>query len=809
MSRRVHSSVATALRRAIAEAGGTEVFAIGDVEDGVIVGIVVTCRGQRDRVTALLDRPRPGQVVIHNHPSGDLRPSNADMRLAARYGDDGVGVVIVDSDVTRSNWVVEPYVPQPSPVDHADVERFFTEQLPAVAPGFRLREAQLAMALRVADLMSDGGALVCEAGTGTGKSLAYLVPAALWAKANASRVVISTYTRALQHQLATSDLPLLGAAGLEVTSAVLLGRTNYVCKRRLGMALDDDTLTGPQRADLETIATWEATSEEGSRADLPQRIDPWVWEQVESDSDLTLRVRCPHYASCHYYTARRRAAAADLVVVNHALLLADLHVRDIGGSGILPKYTRLVLDEGHHLEDAATSAIATRVTARAIRRAGLPLLSRTRRKGALHRLAAAHAGAGSNLPVSRREQLMPKAAAAAAAVDDLVGQAPEAFLAIHDAVLDETGSPVRVPDPRLRGWTQAEGWAVSLGEILGTAIRCLDEVLDLFEDVTLEPGKAQPMFDVRRARRRLAGHLVAVVAVRDDDQDTCRWIEATRRSSPDRSAALCTSPIDLAPLLARMLWHPIPGSVVTSATLAVRKRFDFWLRTHGLRADDAATVTFPSPFDHANQAMLALPRDFPTPEQGAYERATAPAVVDAIRASGGGAFVLCTSWSAVEAYGRAIGAALPQQVVLVQGRAAPGRLLRRFREAGNAVLVGTDSFWEGVSVKGDALRLVVIPRLPFRVPTDPLRAARRERLERRGIDAFRAYTLPSTVLKLRQGYGRLLRSKDDRGVVLILDRRLHDRSYGALLRHSLPPARRVSAPWRRVLQAVRGFYEAG
>ncbi|MEZ4238848.1 MAG: hypothetical protein R3F59_22380 [Myxococcota bacterium] len=346
-SPRFDPGAAAAMRDAIREAGGVEVFAVGDVELGHVVAVTVTCRGTEDRVPGLIDRPRAGQVVIHNHPSGDLRPSEADLQLAHLYGEDGVGVVIVDSDVTRSNWVVEPHVRAVVPVDDTELVRFFREGLPKALPGWEARDQQLEMARHVAAALDRGEPLLCEAGTGTGKSLAYLVPAALWALANESKVVVSTFTRALQAQLVSSDLPLLLRGGIDARTAVLQGRSNYLCKRRLGLALEDTE--GDDRAALEALAQWSENTQDGSRSDLPFAVDPTTWEHVLSDSELTLSIRCPHYEGCHYYRARRAASGAHVVVVNHALLLTDLQLRAEAGRGFLPRYERVILDEGHHL----------------------------------------------------------------------------------------------------------------------------------------------------------------------------------------------------------------------------------------------------------------------------------------------------------------------------------------------------------------------------------------------------------------------------------------------------------------------------
>lgn len=791
------------MRAAIAAASGVEVLFIGDVEDGVVVEVTVAARGREHEVVALLERPRAGQVVIHNHPSGDLRPSDPDQRLASLYGEDGVGMVIVDSAVTRDRWVVEPWGDGPRAVPADELTAILVERLPQVFPGWEVRDAQRGMAEAVADALSAASPLVCEAGTGTGKSLAYLLPAALWAVANDQKVVVSTFTRSLQAQLLADDIPVLPRVGMELRVAVLQGRANYLCKRRLGLAIE--AAEDADRQVLDDLSRWEQTSAHGSRADLPFQVDRDLWDAVASDADLSLGHRCPHYDTCHYYRARRRAAAAHVIVVNHALLLVDLSLRAELGRGVLPRYDRLVLDEAHHLEGAATGAVSQQLSALAIRRASRRLLAGRRRRGALDGLFSI---VQPKLDTDRGDELARRIVTAR----DHLGTLPDTANAILEQVLDaavpDGRTPLRLTAEVTDGprWREAIAPAlIELGTALAAAVGALHQVLELVDEVELTPEEAQPGLEVRRAARRLAGHTEVLRSFFRRDDVWCRWVEPARGRRERGRAQVSIAPIDLAPVLRRILWEPLPGTAATSATMTTGGTFDWWCQRTGL--SEVRTEVFPSPFDHASQALLGLPRDLPPPDAPGYLERTAEILVDAVRVSGGGAFVLCTSYKAVDAYAEALRRGLDGTTpVLVQGKAARPVLMERFREHGDAVLVGTDSFWEGVSVKGNALRLVVIPRLPFRVPTEPLQLARQEALQRQGLDPFRAYSLPQAILKLKQGYGRLIRSRTDRGAVLFLDRRLHERRYGRVMLASMPPARQVRGPWRRVRAALEELY---
>ncbi len=808
MSPRFTPEAAAAMRAAIVEVGGREVFAVGEVDHGTVIGVEIVARGQEDQVLAILGRPRAGQVVIHNHPSGDLRPSDPDMALAGQFSEDGVGFVIVDNDVRNASFIVEPWQPAPKKIDPDDVLRFLDETLPTALPGWESRPAQREMALRVTAALNEGRPLVVEAGTGTGKSLAYLLPAAMWALANDAKVVIATHTRALQAQLVASDLPILARGGIEARTAVLEGRNNYLCKRRLQLARDEATeLSDDAKIAFDALLGWAATTTGGSRSEIGFPVPPDVWERVESDSDLTLRMRCEHYDSCHYYSARRTAAGAHVIVVNHALLLADLVLREEAGFGLLPRFERVILDEAHHLEDVATGAGATRVTQRAVSRAVFPLRSAKKRPGAFDRFADTVSNASKVPP-----EVADKALAAASAAKDLVvpltSVATEALGEIAN-LLGPEAPQVRIDD-RFRGtelWTNVVlPRAQHLRMALEDASGALAGIQEALGDFKLPEGQSQSLLDLQRAAGRLARLADGVRVFTEPSDDTrVRWIERAETRREDGTAALCASPIDVAPMLKNILWEKLRGAVATSATLSVAGDFKFWKSRHGLESPEE--LVLPSPFDHFQQALLGLPNDLPTPDEPGFLRASARAIVDAIEVAGGGAFVLCTSHDAVTAYAAALRAALrPGIPVFSQGTEGRGALLARFKGERNAVLVGTDSFWEGVSVRGEALRLVIVPRLPFRVPTDPLRLARHEKVAASGADPFRAYTLPETAIKLRQGYGRLLRAQDDRGVVLILDGRVHTKGYGNTLLAALPPARRVKGPWTRVLDAIRTFY---
>ena len=824
MKTRFSPEAADKLRRAIKEAGGVEVFAIGRMGlDQHVADLDVHCRGNKQSVPALLRTPRPGEVVIHNHPSGVLEASQADMQLAQIYGDDGIGVVIVDNDVRRALWVVEPRIRRVARLDPERVRAFFLEDIPKAIPDFEQRDGQLSMAMDVAHAFNEGSVSMLEAGTGTGKSLAYLVPSALWAMENDARVAVSTYTIALQGQLMRADLPILQRAGLDVRFAALMGRGNYLCKRKLEAAMADPP-SGDEGRALRQIADWARTTPDGTRADMGFVPEDEDWDRVNSDPDQTLRVRCPHYADCHYYEARRAAADAHILVVNHHLLLADLDTKyDSGGVGVLPRFDRVVLDEGHHLEDAATLLFEGRLGVEGVRRAVRPLLpGKRKRPGVLVKIHSKYLSGDGPLDPEETQSATEHLAKVDQTASALLSDCPIWFEGIAEvAKLADVGD-IRTPSV----YREGPVWREQIVPLIRAAtaamhrvIKPLDSLLATLEGLPLEvrTRDAQLLFDLTRARRRLgdkakmANHFLGADLPDDglfskEEEKWVSWLARDRghRSAP--AARLCLAPIDVGPMLRERLFEAMPAAVVTSATLTVAKQFDHIRSRIGLtHCERIETARYPSPFDYRRQALLGIPRDLPTPKEPGFEERAAEVILSAIEAADGGTFVLCTSYALVNMlHARAEAAFGDERPLLKQGQMSRGRLLDRFKEDRRSVLFGTDSFWEGIDVKGDQLRLVIIPRLPFRVPTEPVQQARYERLEAQGLDPFRAYALPQAVLRFRQGFGRLIRTQKDSGIVLLLDRRVTNQWYGRVFLASLPDVLRAQGPSRAVLMRIQG-----
>ena len=791
---------------------------------GVVTSARVVARGTVDRVLALATADDRGTLLLHNHPNGLLEPSGADLGVAARLHDLGIGFGIIDNDATDLYVVVE--VPRARELRKLDPFEVLHELGPdgAVARAlgrFEDRPSQRDMAAHIADAYNDGGVLLLEAGTGVGKSFAYLVPALAWARQNGERTVVSTNTIPLQEQLVGRDLPLLrdalATADHTPTFALLKGWRNYACLARLETAVAQRALLleGDKGAELEALAGWAQRTADGSLADLPVQPTVEVWDEVSAEADLCTRVRCAHFDRCFVFRARRRAAEADIVVVNHHLLAADLAVRQAQDNwqdaAVLPPYRRLVLDEAHHLEDVAASHLGQQVSSRGVAR----LLARFERGGKgivpallleLKAIDDLLSRASMDLVTQRLLPALGMTRTASARVFELLRR-----------VLEGEGvGQYRIGDDFARHEVWQDGLGPALDEALA-GIRALQDVTDTIvgrlEQGELGEQRLRLVQELRGVTARLAASgtaLAGTLRPPREGEPAVRWFERSGRQGQD--LRLATVPLDLAPVLRELLFDKVETVALTSATLAAGGEFGFIRGRLGLAGDTSPVTveeTFASPFDYGSQCLFGIPDDLPDPREAEPEHALAVArvVADLAAASDGGMFVLFTSHAALRLaaaqVGELVGGRWP---LLVQGEMGRDALLRRFREAGNAILLGTDSFWEGVDVPGRALRALVLTKLPFKVPSEPLTAARLERLQETGEDGFMGYLLPHAALKLKQGFGRLIRSRDDVGVVLLLDRRVLVKRYGPLVLSGLPPADRVVDRWPRVLARVEDFF---
>jgi ATP-dependent DNA helicase DinG len=605
------------------------------------------------------------------------------------------------------------------------------------------------MAGAVAGAIAGRSRLIAEAGTGTGKTFAYLVPALL----DGGKVIVSTGTKTLQDQLYERDVPLVrDALALPVSIALLKGRANYVCHHHLERTTREGRL--PSRDDarhLTRIVAFAHASQRGDRgelADVPENAT--IWPLVTSTRENCLGSQCAFFKDCFVMKARKEALEADVVIVNHHLFFADVMLRDEGLAELLPACNTVILDEAHQLADTATLFFGEQTTA-----------------GQLAELAR-------DAEVVARTQLKD--------VPDLPDAASELQPVIRKLRLAAGELPGKFPRDAMIG---KPAFATAL-DALAAAIDRLTAELTLFaergEDIANVANRADDV------ARRLARWRSDSPLPDADGGEWIRWVDVT-----PSGWQLQASPLSVAPIFRRQLDASARAWIFTSATLAVGRDFSHYAGSLGL--DDAATGCWESPFDYATQALLCVPKGLPEPNTPAHTDAVVDAALPVIEAAGGGAFLLFTTLRALsharERLAEALRARGLDVPLLVQGDGSKTELLARFRKLGNAVLLGSASFWEGVDVTGPALSLVVIDKLPFAPPDDPLLAARLERLKSQGGNPFRDYQLPQAAIALKQGAGRLIRTETDRGVLMICDARLAEKPYGKLLWRSLPPMRRT------------------
>lgn len=833
---RICREAAAAVRTQIALHGGNEVCFVCTVnEDGNIATARKVAAGDVRRVLALPGVANRGELLLHNHPSGNLTPSDADLEVAARLHLEGVGFAIIDSAATRVYFVTEiPRARARLTLDPQEIEDLLGPDgliADAMRQGdgpvaYEDRPSQRAMAAAVTSVFNSGGTALLEAGTGVGKSLGYLVPALRWAAANGERTVVSTATITLQEQLVSRDLPFLKNALTDqpVRFALLKGWRNYVCLNRLQQASDAGAtlFEDDAAAELKTIVEWAKHSSNGTVSDLPFTPKPDVWDEVAAEPDLCGRLGCEFYSQCFLFKARREAAAADVVVVNHHLLLSDVAVRrqvqNWDDAAVLPAYSRLIIDEGHHLEEAASSHLGASVTRRALAR----LFNRLERRGRglLPSLALQLKGRGDLLSTASHDMLTDQLHPNVVTARDRTSLL---FEALVDVLVQNGGGMLRLASDfqNHEVWRQTiDGTLKELLKLIDAMGRDLDLIRARLETDESRLEELSPLLgEIRAVVRRLesAGDALAKgllpPASESTDGEVVRWIEFQgKQTSHERNIAVNCVPLNLAPVLRNDLLDRVESAVVTSATLTASGAFDFIEGRLGLLEDGSSvsSAVFPSPFDYQSQALLAIPTDLPAPNDASdsHFEGVAEHLLDLLNASEGGIFALFTSYRDVQAMAQRLRHAgvAGANPVLVHGEESRDRLLDRFRDSGRAVLLGTATFWEGIDVPGDALRGLLIAKLPFRVPTEPMVAAQCEAIEARGGNAFIEYMLPHASLRLKQGFGRLIRSATDSGVVILSDPRVITKRYGRSLLDGLPPARRVIGPWPELREQVCEFY---
>jgi len=640
-----------------------------------------------------------------------------------------------------------------------DLDSFFSPggELSRLLPDYHVRPEQAQMAACVSAALAEGTHALVEAGTGVGKSLAYLVPGIAWALEQETRLLVSTHTKALQAQLMEHELPLLAEQrvfGRSFAFEICLGVENYVCLNRLLREGSAEMLPGMQDGyadDLKNLMAWCLQEVTGIRQDVPFAVPESLWRQARAERELCLGPKCQHRKDCFWQRARDRQRQADVLVTNHSLFFSNL----AAGGRLLPEFQAAVLDEAHRVEDVAANFLGDELSQSDLHTL-LGDLGRRGRGGFLNRL--------QKLAPARAEEISAQVHAFEAYQDSWWQQVLALFAPGADTMrFKAPAAALERPD------TDAL-------EDLARALEDLQPVWETEEDAKAAAYLAARLDDA--ARRWLLWY-------EHSSRGFVYWAE-TYPAARARRVRLLATPLDLSVRMRDLAFTAIPSVILTSATLAINDSFDYLKSRLGI--DAARELVLKSPFPYEENAAVYAPRDIPDPREAeAFEERILEETGRLIRVFGGGTFVLFTSHRFLRRAAERLREKLPEQFFLVQGEDTTPRLLHQFREHQNAVLLGVETFWQGVNVPGNALRCVVITRLPFDVPTHPVHQARGEELEARGENAFVTYSLPRAILMLRQGFGRLIRRHEDRGVVAVLDPRIRSRSWGKKFIAALPP----------------------
>ncbi len=699
--------------------------------------------------------------------------------------------------------------------------------------GYEPREQQQGMLSNVVEAYNQNKIALIEAGTGTGKSMAYLLPAIMWSQKRGERTLISTNTIALQEQLIFKDIPLaMKAANTSLKAVLVKGMGNYVCMRKLhDVRYEKGMLPDKDAEELDQIEKWAAYTKDGSLADLPITPSYNTWERVSAETDTCNRRDCPFFHECHFFKARKEAEDAQILVTNHSMLFADLAYRmeedQKKEQGLIPDYHKVVIDEAHNIEDTATEFYALKT-------------SQFHMMKTLRKLAGDKGGKLTQLRIKMDEIFRKKRSPEvenlftrltidlAATPHGLNILIADTFQVLKDfteslksAEEEEKGiEKIRIMPRHLveNEWSARviphTTMLIQAIKQFTAAIRSFEQDLKSIEHPKLGEHTETVRFEINALVNRLeqSGLILETFTAQECPKTRVRWIEIQQLKTMS-NLHLIDANLDIAKVLADSLFNKFPTTILCSATLTTNQSFSFIRKRLGIVPEfvkkTATENIYTSPFDYNKQALLVIPTDIPPPNDPNYLEAVYLNIWNVIQASRGNAFLLFTSYSMLQSCYDKLAKKLTENRfhVLKQGEASRQTLLNNFKSKEHSVLFGTDSFWEGVDVPGDALRCVIIVKLPFKVPSEPLIQARTELITADGGDPFFDYSVPLAIVKFKQGFGRLIRNKRDRGCVVCLDKRVITKGYGRLFLNSLPPCKQLFSTGADIIEAMKEFYK--
>ena len=792
------------MRNEIKKADNNEVYFKGkfNFSEAVIDKVEVIARGNDKMAPAIVNNLKPGLCVIHNHPSGDLRPSAADIKIASKLGNRGVGFIIVDNEVKESYVVVEPeQVGKREPLPRQKLLELLQSGggLEKVLSDFRERKEQLSVLDRIISAFNDREKVMIEAGTGIGKSFAYLLPAIFWNELNEEVIVISTNTINLQQQLLEKDLvQLKQILPFDFKAILVKGRNNYICKRKVHNILNQTDDEG-EDSKLTRVARhiYESFKEEnysGAYSEFDFSVSAEIWQELRSESDLCLGSNCPHVEKCFFQKAREEVHKSDILIVNHHLLLSDVILKEQMG-GILPDFNKLIIDEAHNLPEAAHNISGKEFHAPKV----LRLLNRLKNSinSPMVKLR--------NLDVVIEEsikksvfniidnQLWPLSQRLEDAIKEY-GQKLEDLMSSDQKTL-RLKEMTFSDEEKLTWKTQGD----KVLQLLQQFENKLEELKELLTDniKNTPPGKNPIIQELTGYIERINKFMVALELNLNFDSHQDRFVFWLQRDNYGGNFKVRqkNSRIKVNDFLQETLYSRLVTLILTSATLAVKDDFSYFKERLGLSKADQLKIS--SPFDYENQVEIFAPENIPAVTEDDFIEKIMPDLAEVVLSTEGGSLLLFTSYNMLHETKNLLNPYLnnSSKELLIQGESSRQQILNRLKTSGSSILLGTSSFWEGIDVQGSALSLLVIMRLPFAVPSNPIVAARQEMIENQGKNPFYEETLPGAVLRFKQGFGRLIRAKSDTGKVVILDRRIMKRRYGKYFIKSLPEGCNVKNNW--------------
>lgn len=660
--------------------------------------------------------------------------------------------------------------------------------------GFEVRDEQQSMAEEIWSAFSQRGTALIEAGTGTGKSLAYLIPAILWAIRTSEQIIISTNTIALQEQLLTKDIPLaVKVLGSTISAVRAIGAQNYVCLKRLEEEVNSRSLfDSADDAELFEIDSFARHSVSGTKSDLQFLPRAAVWEKVNVDIHSCTNSKCPQFSKCFFFKAKREAQNASLIVVNHHLFCSDLAVRirtnNFTEPAVLPAYKRVIFDEAHHLEEVAAVHFA----------------KKTNKIDFLKIITDAHT-IWQKAPVAIEEEF-PQRRTLLTHLGSFFDTAAHFALRQNKGLLE---SKVRILDKHRQDAFWKDELVPRYNELHASSTAFATALQQIEERLKTKSGSdtEQLRSAISAIQARLSNTIESMSSFfSPPNPQTVYWMQTAYSEQKEIELHCCS--FDIANILTESLFNKTESCVFSSATLSCNNSFSYIKSRLGIN-DVAIEKIYPSPFDHENNVLFGIPTDLPPPDCPTFFEKSTEAIYECVLASNGNAFVLFTSYDALKKTYEILHDRLKKKglIPMKQGDDHRHSLIKRFKETSQSVLFATDSFWEGVDIVGDALRSVIIHKLPFHVPTDPMSQARCEHLESMGKSAFFDYSLPKAAVKLKQAFGRLIRHKEDRGSCICLDVRLEKKGYGKMLKNSLPKCLEAFVPLDELKKQMVAFYK--